>query len=54
MNMKTLYDNIEEIEKSVEQYEKGKLSYDECLDNLLSFGYSFKEAAIILRNSKGY
>ena len=51
MNMKRLSENIVNIEHSITQFKNGKVSYDDCLDNLLSFGYSFKEAVIILRNN---
>jgi exonuclease VII small subunit len=51
MNMKRLSENIVNIEHSITQFKNGKASYDDCLDNLLSFGYSFKEAVIILRNN---
>jgi len=51
MNMKKLSENVVNIEHSITQFKNGKASYDDCLDNLLSFGYSFKEAVIILRNN---
>ena len=51
MNMKKLSENIVNIEHSITQFKNGKVSYDDCLDNLLSFGYSFKESVIILRNN---
>tara|TARA_B100000315_G_C14349086_1_gene483157 strand:+ start:187 stop:363 length:177 start_codon:yes stop_codon:yes gene_type:complete len=51
MNMKKLSENVINIEHSITQFEKGKISYDDCLDSLISFGYSFKEAVVILRNT---
>ena len=51
--MKKLVDNIDEIEKTVSLYSSNKLEYTTAYAALISFGYSHKEASIILKLKEG-
>jgi hypothetical protein len=52
MNMKVLYNHVEDIESAIEKYEQKKITYQDTKALLISYGYSDKEAILILKNVK--
>lgn len=52
MNIRSLTSNIEIIEQTLEQFEKGELTYKKAHVSLMLLGYSEKEAKNILANKR--
>ena len=50
--MKVLYNHVEDIESAIEKYEQKKITYQDTKALLISYGYSDKEAILILKNVK--
>ena len=53
MNIKSLYHNINEIEKTIKAFSENQLTYSSARDTLIGYGYSVKEAEKILENLSG-
>ena len=51
MNMKSLYENVNEIEKTIEAFSERELTRTAARGKLIKCGYSGREAEIILENT---
>jgi len=51
MNMKSLYENVSEIEKTIEAFSERELTRTAARSKLIKCGYSSREAEIILENT---
>ena len=50
MNIKSLYENISKIELTIESFSEKALTYTDTHIILMDYGYSSKEAHLILEN----
>ena len=48
MNIKSLSQNIDKIEKTIEKFKEKELTFASAYDTLVEFGYSKNEASVIL------
>ena len=53
MNIKSLYENISEIELTIESFSEKELTYADTHIILMGYGYSNREAQVILENVMG-
>ena len=53
MNIRTLSQNVDNIEKTIEAFLEKNLTYSSACGILIEYGYSVKEAETILENASG-
>ena len=53
MNIRTLSQNVDNIEKTIRAFSENQLTYSTARDTLVGYGYSIKEAEKILENASG-